>query len=65
MPLRTDLFYNNRLYKLLSNSSIYSNELLQELNALLHEEPELIEFNHPNEGSFFHIVCRHSNRQEK
>ena len=41
MPSRTDLFYNNRLYKLISNSSIYSNELLQQLNSLLHEEPEL------------------------
>ncbi len=65
MPSRTDLFYNNRLYKLLSNSKIYSNELLQQLNLLLHEEPELVEYNHPNEGSFFHIICRNSNHQEK
>jgi len=65
MPLRTDLFYNNRLYKLLSNSIIYSNELLQQLNLLLHEEPELVECSHPNEGSFFHIICRNSNGQEK
>jgi hypothetical protein len=65
MPFRTDLFYNNRLYKLLSNPSIYSNELLQQLNFLLHEEPELVEYNHPNDGSFFHIICQNSNRQEK
>ncbi|CAF0846921.1 unnamed protein product [Rotaria sp. Silwood1] len=64
MPLRSDPFYNNRLYKLLSNRTMYSNELLQQLNSLLHEEPELATFDHPKEGSYFHIICRNSNGQE-
>jgi len=65
MPSRTDLFYGNSLYKLLSNSSIYSNELLQEFNFLLHEQPDLVEYNHPNEGSFFHVICRNSTRLQR
>jgi hypothetical protein len=65
MSSRNDRFYNNRLYKLFSNSTIYSYELLQELNSLLHEEPELVECNHPKEGSFFHIICRNSYRQKE
>ena len=40
MSLKTDLFYNNQLYKLISNPTIYSNELLQEINSLLHQQPE-------------------------
>ncbi len=65
MSRRSGRFYNNRLYKLLSNQSNYSNELLQQLNSLLHEEPDLIEFTHPNEGSYFHVICRNSNNQKK
>jgi hypothetical protein len=65
MPCKADLFHNNRLYKLLSNQSIYSDELLQQLNSLLHEEPDLAEHTHPKEGSFFHVICRNSNNQEK
>ncbi|CAF1255872.1 unnamed protein product [Rotaria sordida] len=64
MSLNNDPFYNNRLYKLLSNRRMYSIELLQQLNSLLHEEPELATFNHPKEGSYFHIICRNSNGQE-
>jgi hypothetical protein len=65
MPLKNDPFYNNRLYNLLSNQSIYSNELLQQLNSLLHEEPNLAECIHPKQGSYFHIICRNSIDQEK
>ncbi|CAF4849901.1 unnamed protein product, partial [Rotaria sp. Silwood2] len=64
MSLKDDPFYNNRLYKLLSNRIIYSNELLQQLNSLLHQEPNLATFSHPKEGSYFHIICRNSNGQE-
>ncbi|CAF2886304.1 unnamed protein product [Rotaria sp. Silwood2] len=64
MSLKDDPFYNNRLYKLLSNRIIYSNELLQRLNSLLHQEPNLATFSHPKEGSYFHIICRNSNGQE-
>lgn len=65
MPFTTDLFYNNSIYKLLSNSIIYSNEVLQELNTILHDQPELVECNHLIEGSFFHIICRRSSPLEK
>lgn len=65
MSSRTDLFYNNQVYKLISNSTIYSNETLQQLNRILHEQPELVECSHPMEGSYFHIICRNSNRLEK
>ena len=65
MPLRNDRFYNNPLYKLLSNQSIYSNELLQQINSLLHQQPDLAEISHRKEGSYFHIICRNSNNQEK
>jgi hypothetical protein len=65
MSVKTDPFYNNRLYKLLSNHSTYSYEFLQEFNSILHEEPELARLSHPIEGSYFHLICRNSSEQEK
>jgi len=65
MPQRSDLFYNNRVYKLLSKSELDSNDVLQELNSILHEEPDLVDCTHPNEGSFFHLICRKSQRNDK
>ncbi|CAF1511792.1 unnamed protein product, partial [Rotaria sordida] len=58
-------FYNNRLYHLLTQRSINSKDLLQELNSILHEQPELAGLCHPIEGSYFHIICRNSSEQEK
>ncbi|UJR23215.1 hypothetical protein I4U23_026234 [Adineta vaga] len=63
-PTKTDKFYNNPLYRLLSNRTLNSNELLEQLNSLLHEQPDLVEFTHPKEGSYFHVVCHNFNRQE-
>jgi hypothetical protein len=65
MSGKSDPFYNNRLYQLLVNNSVYSKELLQEVNTILHEEPELAGLYHPTEGSYFHVICRNSNEQEK
>jgi len=65
MSIKTDPFYNNRLYQLLANHSIYTNELLQEVNSIIHEQPELAGLSHPTEGSYFHIICRNSSEQEK
>jgi hypothetical protein len=65
MSVKSDPFYNNRLYQLLSNHSIYSNEFLQELNSILHEQPELAGLNHPVEGSYLHFLCRTCSEQEK
>ncbi len=65
MSVKTGPFYDNRLYQLLANHSIYSNEFLQEVNLILHEQPELAGLSHPSEGSYFHIICRKSNEQEK
>jgi ankyrin repeat protein len=63
MSTRGGLFYNNPLYKLLTNQTLDSNELLEQLNALLHEQPDLVEFTHPKEGSYYHFICQKSNRQ--
>ena len=65
MSSKTDRFYNNRLYQLLINRSVYTIETLQELNSILHEEPELARLSHEVEGSYFHVICRNSNEQEK
>lgn len=65
MVSTNDQFYDNRIYQLLTNQSIYSKDLLQELNSLLHEQPELARLSHKTEGSYFHIICRNSNDQEK
>lgn len=65
MPPKTDRFHNNRLYKLLSNRSIYSHELLHQVNQLLHNEPDLASIDHPKEGSYFHTICQHSHYQKK
>jgi hypothetical protein len=65
MSVESDPFYNNRLYQLLVNHSVYSNENLVEFNSILHKEPELAGLYHPIEGSYFHIICRNSNEQEK
>ncbi|CAF0982468.1 unnamed protein product [Rotaria sordida] len=64
MSVTSDPFYNNRLYHLLTQRSINSKDLLQELNSILHEQPELAGLCHPIEGSYFHIICRNSNEQE-
>ena len=63
--LRSHRFYDNRLYTLLANGLSYSDELLQQINFLLHEQPDLAEIIHPKQGSLFHTVCRNSNGQEK
>ncbi|CAF3337503.1 unnamed protein product [Rotaria sp. Silwood1] len=60
----SDPFCNNRLYQLLTQRSIYSKDVLQELNSILHEQPELARLCHPIEGSYFHIICRNSSEQE-
>ena len=65
MSVKTDPFHTNRLYELLTNQSSYSEEILQEVNAVLHEQPELARRSHSIEGSYFHIVCRNSSEQEK
>jgi hypothetical protein len=65
MSLEKDPFYTNRLYELLSNHSNYSDDILQEINGILHEEPGLAGLSHPIEGSYFHILCRNSNEQGK
>jgi hypothetical protein len=65
MSEKSDPFYNNRLYQLLDNKSTYSNEHLQELHSILHEQPELAGLCHPIEGSYFHIICRNSSEHEK
>ena len=65
MPVTSDPFYNNRLYRLLTDHKVYSSSLLQELHLILHEEPELAGLRHPIEGSYFHIICRNFNEQEK
>ncbi|CAF2719841.1 unnamed protein product [Rotaria sp. Silwood2] len=64
MSVRSDPFYNNRLYQLLTQRSIYSKDVLQELHSILHEQPELARLYHSIEGSYFHIICRNSSEQE-
>ncbi|CAF3648034.1 unnamed protein product [Rotaria socialis] len=64
MSVTSDLFYNNCLYQLLTKNSVYTEDLLQELNSILHEQPELARLCHPIEGSYFHVICRNSNEQE-
>ncbi|CAF1667014.1 unnamed protein product, partial [Rotaria sordida] len=64
MSVTSDPFYNNRLYHLLTQRSINSKDLLQELNSILHEQPESAGLCHPIEGSYFHIICRNSSEQE-
>ncbi|CAF1524571.1 unnamed protein product, partial [Adineta steineri] len=61
---KTDRFYQNRLCKILSNQSNYSYTTLQELNSLLHEQPDLVDFTHPIEGSYYHVICRNSHSQD-
>ena len=63
--MSTEHFYTNDLYRLLANQSNYSNELLQEVNAILHEQPELAHLSHSTDGSYFHIVCRNCNEHDK
>lgn len=65
MSIATDDFHTNRLYQLLVNQSNYSNELLKEVNSILHEQPELAHISHSIEGSYFHIVCQNANEQDK
>ena len=65
MPLKKNSFDNNRLYRLLSNPSVYSTELLEQINSLLHEHSNLAGLHHPKEGSYFHIVCRNSRGHEE
>lgn len=65
MTSRTDAFVNNPLYKLLSQPSMYSLEILDQLNVLLHQQPELAECHQRKEGTFFHLICRKSHYQEK
>jgi hypothetical protein len=65
MSVKSDPFHNNRLYQLLTNHSMYSNEILKEVNSILHEQPELAGLSHPIEGSYFHIICRNFNAHER
>ena len=65
MASKRELFYNNPLYKLLYNHSTYSDELLQQLNTLLHQDSDLATLDHPKKGSYFHIIIRNSHGQEK
>ncbi|CAF2110388.1 unnamed protein product [Rotaria magnacalcarata] len=45
---------------------MYSDELLQQLNALLHQDSDLATLDHPKKGSYFHILIRNSQQgQEK
>ncbi|CAF1228345.1 unnamed protein product [Adineta steineri] len=61
---KIDRLYKNRLYKILSNQSNYSDTTLQELNSLLHEQPDLVDFTHPIEGSYYYVTCRNSHSQD-
>ena len=65
MPVKFDPFHRNRLYQLLADEGSYSLERLEQLNELLHEQPELAEITHPQQGSYFHLICQHANDQEK
>ena len=65
MSEKTDLFSNNRLYQLLTNQKIYSEEILKEINSILHTQPELAGLVHPIDGSYFHIMCRNTSEHEK
>lgn len=65
MAFKTDPFYRTRLYQLLADERSYSLERLEQLNALLHEEPEMAEITHPQQGSYFHLICQHSDDREK
>ena len=65
MASKTDPFYRNRLYQLLADERSYSLERLEQLNVLLHEEPEMAEVTHPQQGSYFHLICQHSDEQEQ
>ncbi|CAF4304865.1 unnamed protein product [Rotaria magnacalcarata] len=45
---------------------MYSDELLQQLNTLLHQDSDLATLDHPKKGSYFHILIRNSQQgQEK
>ena len=65
MSISSDQFHTNPLYELLANQTNYSEELLDEVTTILHEQPELAQLTHPIEGSYFHLVCRNSNDQER
>lgn len=65
MSISSDQFHTNRLYQLLVDRTNYSEELLGEVNTILHAEPELAQLTHPIEGSYFHLVCQNSNDQER
>ena len=65
MATNVDAFLDSPLYRLLSKGGIYSDELLQDLHVILHEQPELAELYHPTDGSYLHLVCRNAREQEK
>ena len=65
MATNGDAFLDGPLYQLLSKATVYSDELLQDLHVILHEQPELAELCHPVEGSYLHLVCRNAREQEK
>ncbi|CAF0854772.1 unnamed protein product [Adineta ricciae] len=64
MSKNPELFYDNELYELLTKQTVYSDEVLQELNSILHKQPELAALYHPIDGSYLHILCRKSSEQE-
>lgn len=65
MSISSDQFHTNPLYQLLANQTNYSEELLEEVNTILHEQPELAQQSDPIEGSYFHLICRNSNDQDR
>jgi len=58
-------FKNNRLYELLISPSVYTIDNLNDINSILHEQPELASLTDPIHGSYFHILCQKTNEQEK
>ena len=63
--LRSDEFKESSLYRLLSNNENYSLDLVEKVNSLLHEQPELAELTDKSDGSFFHLVSRRCKGNEK
>ncbi|CAF0917041.1 unnamed protein product [Adineta ricciae] len=64
MAPKVDRFRSNQLYKLLSTHPLNPDELLQQVNTLLHQQPDLVEMKHPKDGSYLHVVCQNFHQQE-
>lgn len=65
MTSKKTRFHQNRIFQLIGKCQIYTNEILRELNEILHEQPDLAEMTNVHDGSYFHLVVLFPNDPEK